>query len=126
LRFGFLESFLRKVLWAVNLIEAIKNYLPQVRADFDTKCLFDAALDGSLVRAHPVSLETLEDPLDALQSHELESHANQGEVFDAAKAANCHDNVATLLSLEKKLFCLKLVHAELTLHKPNYLMVIDH
>jgi hypothetical protein len=64
--FGFLESFLRKVLWTVYLIEAIKNYLPEVRADFDTKRLFDAALDGSLVRAHPVSLETLEDPLDAL------------------------------------------------------------
>lgn len=124
--FGFLESFLRKVLRAVYLVEAIKNYLPEVRADFDTKRLFDTALDCSLVRAHPVSLETLEDPLDALQSHKLESHANQGEVFDAAKAAHCHYNVATLLSLEKKLLCLKLVHAEFTLHKPNDLMVVDH
>lgn len=77
-----------------------------MRADFDTKRLFDAALDGSLVRAHPISLETLEDPLDALKSHELEPHANKSEVFDAAKAANCHDNVATLLSLEKKLLSL--------------------
>lgn len=97
-----------------------------MRADFDAKGLFDAALDGSLVRAHPVSLETLEDPLDALQSNELEAHANEGEVFDAAKAAHSHDNVATLLSLEKNLFSLKLVHPELTLNKPNDLMVIDH
>ena len=124
--FGFLNILRAKVHWAIYLIEAIKNHLPKVRADLYTECLFYAALDGSLIRAHSISLETLEDPLDALQSHELESHADKGEVFDAAEAAYRHYNVATLLSLEKKLFSLKLVHAELTLHKPNDLMVIYH
>jgi hypothetical protein len=56
----------------------------------------------------------------------LEAHANEGEVFDATKAAHSHDNVATLLSLEKKLLSLEFVHPELTLNKPNNLMVIDH
>ena len=70
---------------------------PDLRLDFESKCLFDATLDRSLTGRHFVLAEAQEDPLEALEGHYLEFEAHKVQRFYVREVSGSYlDNLVIL------------------------------